>query len=436
MTPAEGPDLLAKVVGAVKDLPAWLLTALAVAAGLLLFVPQINGELPKDYRPWLVVSVVLFSVLAIFKWISVLITAWRAGRIEAKARKTFYMTPIARHCRWSVAEQADGSLVTQIVADFAVKNQSATPIGLMRARIIKPKIRGEVLSDMITVREQRGQMHGTAYTSDYRIAPETSLPARAMVMVRGKPRNDEGEDLAVVFGISDEDGHEHRVRVVCKGMRKPKPGDLPKPVEALHTIVDSIEKDVASVLQTELSRYELNGRQAGGLGSVHIVMAGKEIKQLGNDMRVMQGTTNQEIVSNPGTAEVKSDNLDALLALHARLATDDERACFANALLNRLQDDRGYACVAYLIVLVLCKIELLGEALEAAMFGLAENDRKDFGLSNVLMMLNGLLRYRHPDFTSDMLDTIERFLQGSQEHSFRIPRKIAAIRAQRLLLPA
>ncbi|ROZ78265.1 hypothetical protein [Ramlibacter sp. WS9] len=435
MTPAEGTDLTAKFVSAVKDLPAWLLTALAIAAGLLLFVPQINGELPKDYRPWLVVSVVLFGVLAAFKWINVLVAAWRGGRIEAKARKTFYMTPIAQHCRWSVAKQADGSLVTQIVADFAVKNQSAAPIGLMRVRIIKPKIRGEVLTDMITVREQRGHMHGTAHF-DYRIAPGTSLPSRAMVMIRGKPRKDEGEDLTVVFGVSDEDGHEQHVRVVCKGMRKPKPSDLPIPVEALHAIVDPIEKDVASVLQTELSRYELNGRQAGGLGSVHIVMEGKEIKQLGNDMRVMQATTNQEIVSEAGTAEVKSDNLDALLALHGRLATDDERARFVNALLNRLQDDMGYACVAYLIVLVLWKIGLLGEALEAAMFGLPEDDRKDFGLSNALMMLNGLLRYRHPDFTPDMLDTIERFLQGSQEHSFRIPQKIAAIRAQRLLLPA
>lgn len=435
MTLAEGSNFFAKFVEAVKDLPAWLFTAFAVAAGLLLFVPQINGELPKDYRPWLVISVVLFGVLAVFKWINVLVAAWRAGRTEAKARKTFYVTPIAQHCRWSVAKQADGSLVTQIAADFSVKNQSATPIGLMRARVIKPRIRGEVLHDMITVREQRGHMHGTAYASGYRIAPGTSLPASAMVMIRGTPRKDEGEDLTVVFGISDEDGYEQRVGVVCKGMRKPKPIDLPKPVEVLHTIADPIEKDVASVLQTELSRYELNGRQAGGLGSVHIVMAGREIKQLGSDTRIMQATANQEIVSEPGTAEIKSDNLNALLALHARLATDDERERFSNALLNRLQDDKGYARVAYLIVLVLWKIGLLGEALEAAMFGLPEDDRNDFGLSNALMMLNGLLRYRHPDFTPDMLDTIERFVQGSQEHSFRIPQKIAAIRAQRLLSP-
>ena len=96
-------------------------------------------------------------------------------------------------------------------------------------------------------------------------------------------------------------------------MRQQKPSDLPKPVEALHTLSDPIEKDVASVLQTELGRYELNGREAGGLGSVHVIVAGKEIKQLGNDMRILQATTNQEIVADPGTAEVKSDNLDALL---------------------------------------------------------------------------------------------------------------------------
>ena len=201
-------------------------------------------------------------------------------------------------------------------------------------------------------------------------------------------------------------------------------------------ISDPIDKDVASVLQTELSRYELNGRQAGGFGSVHIILTGKEIKQLGNDVRILQTTANQEIVIESGAAEVKSDNLDALLALYARLAADSERERFANALLNRLQDDKGYARVAYLIVLVLWKIGLLNEALEAAMFGLPEDDRKDFGLSNALMMLNGPLRYRHPDFTSEMIDTIERFLQGSQEHSFRLPQKIAAIRAQRLLSPA
>jgi hypothetical protein len=56
-----------------------------------------------------------------------------------------------------------------------------------------------------------------------------------------------------------------------------------------------------------------------------------------------------------------------------------------------------------------------------------------FGLSNALMLLNGLLRYRHPDFTDEMLDDIERFLVGLKEHPFQIPEKLAAIRTARLM---
>ena len=51
------------------------------------------------------------------------------------------------------------------------------------------------------------------------------------------------------------------------------------------------------------------------------------------------------------------------------------------------------------------------------------------------MLLNGLLRYRYPDFTNEMLDDIEKFLLGLKEHPFQIPEKIAAIRTARLLLP-
>ncbi|MDV6348212.1 hypothetical protein R2083_11875 [Nitrosomonas sp. Is35] len=298
MTPTENTKTLTKLFEVVKDLPVWLLTAFAFAAGLMLFMPQISSELPEDYRPWLIVGFVLFGVLACFKWIIVLLIAWRAWKTQIKAHKKFHVTPMNQHCHWSVTRQPDGSLVTQIVADFAVKNQSVSSIGLMRARIIKPKISGEVLHDIITVREQHGQMYGTAYMSDFRIAPGTVLLARAMVMIRGKFHNKpEDEDLHVLIGIGDDDGYEQRVTVVCKGMHKPKSTDLPIPIEALHLISDPIEKDVASVLQTELSRYELNGRESGGLGSVHIVMDGKEIKQFGNGFRIMQVTTNQEIVS-------------------------------------------------------------------------------------------------------------------------------------------
>lgn len=433
MTPVEGATSLGKFIEAVKDLPTWLFSAFAAAAGILLFLPAVNAELPKTLRPWLVVSLVVFGVLALFKWVSVAFGEWRASRADAKARKTFHVTPFAQKCDWSSAKQGDGSIVTQISAHFSVKNQSATPLGLTSARVISPKIRGEVLVGMVTVREQHGHMHGTAHTSGYRIAPGTALPAHALVMIRGLPRGAEDRDLDVTFGISDEDGNEQRVRVVCKGMRKPKPDDKPVPLEALHEVSDPTEKDLAAVLQSEVSRYEKNGRDGGGLGSVHMVYRGRAMSSFGGDSWTPHSPANQEIAADPQNAILRSDNLDALDALFARLATDDERERFAKALLDRLDEDKGYARVAYLIVCVLWRIGLLEESLEAVKFGLRENDMKTHSLSNVLMMFNGLLRYRHPDFTPQMLDTLERFLQGSDEHAFRIPQKIAAIRARRLV---
>jgi hypothetical protein len=436
MTLAEGAKGFEKFIETVKDLPAWLISALAVAAAILLFEPSINAELPKTYRPWLVVAFVVFGVLALFKWASVAISALRASRVAAKARKTFHVTPIAKHCHWSSSKQADGSIVTQISAHFSVKNQSAGPIGLTNARVISPKIRGEVVEDMVTVRAQHSRMYGSARTSDYRIEPATTLPAHVLVMIRGVPRVDEDRDLKVTLAISDEDGNEQRVCVVCKGVPKPNQGNKPVPLEALHKISDSIEKDVAAVLQEEMNRYEKNGRDGGGLGSVHLLYHNRVMQSFTGDSWTPHSPANQEVAADPEHATLRSDNLDALNAVFARLSTDQERERFTNVLLDRLNEDKGYARIAYLIVCMLWQIELLEEALEAAKFGLQENDMKTYGLSNVLMMFNGLLRYRHPDFSDQMLDMLERFLQGSDEHSFRIPQKIAAIRSRRLVAMA
>jgi hypothetical protein len=66
---------------------------------------------------------------------------------------------------------------------------------------------------------------------------------------------------------------------------------------------------------------------------------------------------------------------------------------------------------------------------------LPQGEIKAFGISNTLMMFNGLLRYRHTDFTNEMLDDLEKFLIGLNEHPFQIPEKIAAIRTLRLIEP-
>jgi hypothetical protein len=129
---------------------------------------------------------------------------------------------------------------------------------------------------------------------------------------------------------------------------------------------------------------------------------------------------------------VRSDNLEALVALYRRLGSDDERTRFVVALLNRLDAKKGYLGVSYFIVCVLWSIGNLPDALRKARHALPTGDDKLYGLSNVLMLLNGLLKYSHPDFANEMLDEIERMFRDLNKHPFLIPQKIAAIRAGRL----
>src|SRR5277367_4391532 len=68
-------------LAAIKDLPAWILTAMSLACGFLLFVPVIGAALPDRFRPWIVLGAVVFTALAVFKWASVGMqwrNAWKA----------------------------------------------------------------------------------------------------------------------------------------------------------------------------------------------------------------------------------------------------------------------------------------------------------------------------------------------------------------------
>lgn len=122
----------------------------------------------------------------------------------------------------------------------------------------------------------------------------------------------------------------------------------------------------------------------------------------------------------------------SLFIFYQRLSTEPERAGFVSALLDRLNADKGYMRVSYFIVCALWKIGRLQEALQKAR-SLPQGEIKTYGLSNVLFLFNGLLRYRHPDFTPEMLDQLESFVHDlKQEYAFSILEKIAAIRTARL----
>ena len=105
----------------------------------------------------------------------------------------------------------------------------------------------------------------------------------------------------------------------------------------------------------------------------------------------------------------------------------------------------------YLIVYVLKRVSHLNDALGAVNsnlpfkptwadriffrkhneFHLPEEHRH--GHSNVYAMLGGMLRWEHSAFSDSELDCLEKSIRETDEHTFRIDKKIAAIRAHRLI---
>ncbi|MBZ5493867.1 MAG: hypothetical protein LAO76_23350 [Acidobacteriia bacterium] len=430
----ESAGTTAKILEILKDLPLWLLFGLAISAGALLLFPGIAASVPATARPWIIVGGVVFAALAVARGIGILIHEIPAWKASAEARRRFHLIAIPQQSHWSSSKQADDSIVTQVAIRFLVKNRTANPLALVNTRLISPRIRGEILHDDVSLRAVDRNIYGSAVHSGHVIPPNTSLPASVTIMIRGVPRKKVGKEVRVTIGVRDDEGHEQRANVNVRVISASQATAAVPSLEVVSSIPNPIEREIAAVLQSELARYDKCGRIAGGLGSIHLIVNGREMTGVGNDSWNPNSPKNQSISNDPNASQLRSDNLEALLVFYDRLVTPHEQDQFVKALIARL-DGKDYLRVSYFIVCVLWKVGHLQEALERAKAELPQGEIKVFGLSNTLMLLNGLLRYRYPDFTNSMLDDIEKFVHGLSEHPFQIPEKIAAIRTARLMGP-
>jgi hypothetical protein len=242
-----------------------------------------------------------------------------------------------------------------------------------------------------------------------------------------------GRDFKASLILIDQFGNEHKLKTVFKSPEKPAPR-LPAPQkESLYAIEDPIVKDVASVLKAETRRYQECRQSIGGLGSIQTAFQGRRFSGLAPEWLEANSPRGQSILK-PGEATITSDNADALLELYNRYNRsiyddENERARFENALLHRLSRDTEYAPIGYFIFFVLFKIGKGAEALWKSRADLRMSGA--FAFHEVLRLLDGTLRAEHSSFSDQLLDDIERFIEGLQNH-FKIPERIAAIRAYRL----
>jgi hypothetical protein len=238
-----------------------------------------------------------------------------------------------------------------------------------------------------------------------------------------------GSDLKASLILIDQYGNEHKFKTVFKSPEKPAPRLPQPPDESLDLINDPITKEVASVLKTELRNFLERRRSIGSVGSVHTtfrdgVFAGLAPEWLGDSHR-------RQLILRPGDATMRSENANALLELYVRSTNDDEneKTRFENALLHRLSRDTEYAPIGYFIVFVLFKAGKGTDVLWKSRADLRMSGTLAF--NEVLRLLDGMLQADHCSIPDELLDEIARFVTGLPEQ-FKIPERIAAIRAYRL----
>jgi hypothetical protein len=332
------------------------------------------------------------------------------------------------NCWWHMGKKGDEP-VMQVVGSMLVTNIATIPVRITRAELRYGFFgRKRVVGMVMVSRQLRENIYGMYDIAshetrklefDFWVYPPVASLTEAFIPYQVK--------------FFDQFGNSHSVKHLAFRSDAPKNDTAPKePEEHLYAITDPIEQQVASVLKAEIRRYQVCGRSAGGLGSIHIVYRSQAMSGVGGDSWKPGSPENQLIARDTEAASLNSDNLDTLVRVYESYESENDRERFVKALLDRLGARKGYLSVSYFIVCVLWKIGYLSQALEKAKCDLPMGETRVFGLGNVLMLFNGLLRYRHNDFTNSMLDELERFIHELSEHTFLISEKIAAIRAMRL----
>ena len=203
----------ARALNAIKKWPLWLLVAVALSLTVLVAVP--------DFRPLAspTTGTALFYA-TIVAWIFVIARATRPITEAAlkylnyrEQRRYFFVTPIDHQCHWGVSKQKDGSYVTQLAVNCMVKNRSTEPLHVMKARVIKPRIKGEVLPGLVLTQAHDASTYGTPHVSDHHIGPGRTLPVTCTILIRGAPKQKTGPIRATIE-IEDADGHRERVKVL------------------------------------------------------------------------------------------------------------------------------------------------------------------------------------------------------------------------------
>ena len=400
-----------------------------------------------NYEPWLFLAGLSFIAVEIARRYREELFS-KNGKIASLVPWIKYwvnrpiIVPHQRQNWWHMGKTGEQQPAMQVVSYWYVTNQSEYPVKVLNAYIKHPETFGHV-----STKDVNSQYHGS-----YPVPANTTTDLHADFWIH-PPIKKEGKNLVLDIVFVDQYGQKRtKKNVIFESDKKRKPIPKNLEVEAVYQLEHDVEKQVASVLKDEISRYKKYGRKSGELGSIYALCNNRRIKSIYQD-----GWTNsksgerQEIMVTTENSHIYSENGDALTAFYNGICETTEKELFVNALVSRLNKEKEYYCVSYLIFYVLFRIDKLNEGLVAAKCSLQnKQSRVDiilrrkpkeklletyqrYGFSDALGLINGLLRYEHQSFTDKQLDNIEEFIDSIEEYSFKIDEKIHSIRALRVI---
>jgi hypothetical protein len=318
----------------------------------------------------------------------------------------------------------------QVNSHWRVTNTTDSPVEMWAVRVHLPfwRRRHKVLYSMVLVRHPHSDIYGSRHPI---LAHSTSEASVDFWIV--PPLKRLGEPLRLTLDLTDQFNNVHRQRgvVFSSTLAIAPPQARSEPIHALPT---KLQRDLASVLKSEVTRYQTNGRERGGLGGLTITTQGRRMEFGFTDWRRSGSAQEQSIVPAEAEVAVSSDNYDRLIRIYQASGSDDREA-MSTFLLERVDNTLEYAAVAYLIAWFFLSTGRIGAFLQVARDRLAtpsDVPLNRFAFSDSLRLIDLLLHYQPGTFDESALDRLEAGLVGVSEHAFRIHERISAIRASRI----
>jgi hypothetical protein len=434
-------NALSSLLGIVRKLPIWMLSGLAIAGIAVLFVPPLGGidltEFRKLWGVWIWIGTLTALALTVTCLIEAGVTQYLAYRKYRASRRVLQFVPRLRESWWHLAKQQDDTFISQLTLSTEVTNLTGQPVRLVKARLIRPKMKGELVHEDVSL-----PMDGSPYHSNAHAVPANrSATAVIHLMVRGTAAA-AGRYVHATVGITDQFGVEYRLKGITLKDHGAKPshqtlrqfvvggfsrlrGVLPqKPTEAepLPVLWEHREQfeQVDLILDEERRCYASVGRSRGGLGSLNVSLQSEP-----NFGSTKVGDVPTLLWDEAQTKLVGSENAQRLIKLHTAL-DKSSRADIERYLISHLDKRSPYADVAYFSFLALHRFGLTQDALQAARSNLAGD--KVCGYSNVLGVLSAIVSHEHFKIAPDVYSGIAKVLAGDNEPNFRLIEKITLAR--------